>query len=257
MGVVKNAVPILEYDREPKAVLMPNRDGSTTLPKRAVYAFIGEEVERYAKAHSCQKIGEFETITRKFPIYQVTVQGEDICVCAGHLGGAGAALMLDYLYSCGVEAVIATGTCGALEDFPENEFLIPTEALRDEGASYHYLPPARTVSISQVVRKSMEDSIRRMGRNYQEVKTWTTDGFFRETADMVAYRKEEGFAVVDMECASMAACAEFRNKIFGQILFTADTLANPEDYQERGFGIDAHEEALMISLTVASELKLK
>lgn len=39
-----------------------------------------------------------------------------------------------------------------------------------------------------------------------------------------------------MECASLAACAQFRGICFGQILFTADTLADVEDYRERGFG---------------------
>ena len=37
--------------------------------------------------------------------------------------------------------------------------------------------------------------------NYQKCKTWTTDGFYRETKEMVEYRKEEGFSVVEMACA--------------------------------------------------------
>ena len=37
--------------------------------------------------------------------------------------------------------------------------------------------------------------------------TWTTDGFYRETAEKVAYRKEEGCAVVEMECSALAAVA--------------------------------------------------
>ena len=39
----------------------------------------------------------------------------------------------------------------------------------------------------------------------EEVMTWTTDGFYRETAEKVAYRKEEGCAVVEMECSALAA----------------------------------------------------
>lgn len=50
---------------------------------------------------------------------------------------------------------------------------------------------------------------------------------------MVAYRKEEGFSVVEMECASLVACAEFRNIVFGQLLFTADSLANIESHDTR------------------------
>ena len=41
------------------------------------------------------------------------------------------------------------------------------------------------------------------GIPYEEVMTWTTDGFYRETAEKVAYRKEEGCAVVEMECSAL------------------------------------------------------
>ena len=71
---------------------------------------------------------------------------------------------------------------------------------------------------------------------YLEVKTWTTDGFYRETLEMVQYRKEEGCQVVEMECSALAACAEFREVIWAMLLFTADTLSNPHKYQERKWG---------------------
>ena len=53
---------------------------------------------------------------------------------------------------------------------------------------------------------------------------------------MVLYRKEEGYSVVEMECASLAACAKMRGVIFGQLLFTADSLANMEEHAERNWG---------------------
>ena len=51
-----------------------------------------------------------------------------------------------------------------------------------------------------------------------------------------------------MECSSLAACSEFRNIIFGQILFTADTLADIHNYDERGWGGDSFEIALSLCL---------
>ena len=74
---------------------------------------------------------------------------------------------------------------------------------------------------------------------YMEVVTWSTDGFFRETKDKVAYRKSEGCSVVEMECSALAACAEMRGAIWGEILFTADALADAEHYDERNWGKDA------------------
>lgn len=83
---------------------------------------------------------------------------------------------------------------------------------------------------------------------YEEVITWSTDGFYRETKDMVEYRINEGCKVVEMECSALAAVAEFRGAVWGEILFTADSLANVEKYDPRGFGGDSIEYALKLSL---------
>ena len=68
--------------------------------------------------------------------------------------------------------------------------------------------------------------------DYTKGKTWTTDAFYRETIDKTNKRKEQGAVVVDMECSSMAAVAEFRNVKFGQFFYAADNLAN-EEYDPR------------------------
>ena len=58
-----------------------------------------------------------------------------------------------------------------------------------------------------------------------------------------------------MECSALAACSSFRNIIFGQILFTADTLADIENYDERGWGGDSFEIALSLCLDSVISIK--
>jgi len=119
--------------------------------------------------------------------------------------------------------------------------------LRDEGTSYHYLEPSREISINQLAVNSIKEAAKNFSINYKECKTWTTDGFYRETKDMVKYRKDEGCAVVEMECSALAACARFRDAVFGQILFTADSLSNIDEYDERNWGLDSYEKVLKLS----------
>lgn len=57
-----------------------------------------------------------------------------------------------------------------------------------------------------------------------------------------------------MECSALAACAQFRKIKFAQILFTADTLANEEDYDPRNGGTDSHRRGLEIGSKVLSKL---
>ena len=69
------------------------------------------------------------------------------------------------------------------------------------------------------------------------------DGFFRETKEKVAYRKSEGCSVVEMECSALAACAAFRSSTWGMLLYTADSLADVQRYDQRHWGGSAYEYA--------------
>jgi len=72
--------------------------------------------------------------------------------------------------------------------------------------------------------------------SWQMVKTWTTDAFFRETVTKVQAVRQQGCQVVEMECSALAACTAFRQVAFGQLLYTADTLAQLDHYDPRDWG---------------------
>ena len=136
----------------------------------------------------------------------------------------------------------------------ENVFLIPTRALRDEGASYHYVAPSRYIDMNKQALEAIEKTLKQKKIPYEEVMTWSTDGFYRETPDKVAYRIEEGCSVVEMECASLAAVAQLRGAIWGMLLFTADSLADLENYDQRDWGSEAFEKALELCLEMVHHL---
>ena len=253
MAIYKNDIPILEYDDNPEAVIMNNRD-PIVLPKRAVYAFLGDTIDEYAKAHDAEVLEVFRTIGRDTNIYRIRHKGEELCLCRAPLGGSAAVQLMDWLIGHGVRSIIAAGSCGALVPLPENAFLIPSRALRDDGTSYHYLAPSRYVEIPEESRNIITDVLTAHGLKYAECITWTTDGFYRETEAMVAHRREEGCATVEMECASLAACAQFRGALFGQLLYTADSLADAANYDERSWGEDSLEPALALCLDIAVKL---
>ena len=171
-----------------------------------------------------------------------------MALCQAPVGAAPAAQILDWLIGYGVREIISAGSCGCLEAFSEGTFLVPCRALRDEGTSYHYAPPSRFIETNKKARKAIEETILEHGMKYQEVITWSTDGFYRETKEKVAYRKSEGCSVVEMECSALAACSAFRGANWGMILYTADSLADIEKYDERNFGGSAYEYALMLCL---------
>lgn len=247
--------PILEYDVAQEAVIMPEHERlNVKFPSVAVFAFLGECIDEYAKENNLEVLAEFESMTKNYPIYQVKYKETEFCLCQAPVGAAAAVQIMDWLIGYGVKKIISTGSCGVLTDIPENEFLVPVRALRDEGTSYHYLPAERFVETDKEIRDIIEKCFIQKGLLYQECVTWTTDGFYRETKDKVKARKEEGCVTVEMECSALAACARFRLVKFGQFLFTADSLATIDKHEMRGWGEQSLKPALLLALEIAAEL---
>lgn len=246
----KNQIPILEYDDNQEAVLKPawEHEG-LVLPEKALLLFIDDEIiDEFLCKYDYELVVNFESVTRLFPIYKIKIGSEEIAICKAGVGSALASSILDFLIALGVKKVIASGSCGVLVDIGEGEFILPYRALRDEGTSYHYLAPSRFIEIDEKIVQSMEDTLSKLGINYKKVITWTTDGLYRETKDMVKHRLSEGIEVVEMECSALAAVCKFRGIDFGQILFSADSLANLEKHDPRNYGLDSHLSAIEISL---------
>lgn len=89
----------------------------------------------------------------------------------------------------------------AYRSIDAGHILVPRAAVRDEGASYHYMPPSRDVEASPEGVAAIERVLTSHGRDYTVGKTWTTDGIYRETPDKVALRRSEGCITVEMEAA--------------------------------------------------------
>lgn len=157
MAVVKNEIPILEYDTEQTALINPTHEKlDLKLPKKCVFAFLGEYITEYANKAETVKVSEFLSITKRYPVYITKYKGEEITLCEAPVGSAASAQILDWLIGYGVREIISAGSCGALEKFAEGTFLVPHKALRDEGTSYHYAPPSRYMEISERARKAIK-----------------------------------------------------------------------------------------------------
>ena len=252
--IIKNEIPILEYDDHSVEVITPNHDWpELQLPKKCLVAFLGDVVSKFAEEHNAEVAENFITVSHIVKIYVLHENGEDICLVQPTIGAPAAASLVDCLISCGCEKIIAVGSCGVLANLPENVFIVPTKALRAEGTSYHYLPASRYIELDKEPVTAIERCFNKHDLPFVTCTTWTTDAFFRETKDMVKYRLEEGCSVVEMECASLAAVCRKRGASFGQFLFTADSLANVHEYDVRDFGTGSHEKALLLGLDVLKE----
>lgn len=256
MPVITHAFPILEYDPTARGIIMPNRHGGDTLPAVCVMTFFGDVLADFVSQTGAQIAHCYRSEMGHFPVYSFVRNGVSFCAVQGVVGSASIAMMTDFLIGCGVRKIVACGGCGALDDIPAGDVIIPICALRDEGASYHYLPPARDIELDREMISALRDTLAEHHVPWLECKTWTTDGFYRETPDMVTHRKAEGCHIVEMECATIAAVARFRGAAFGQLLYSGDLLADLSCYDERDWTGNRTVRDALFSLALAAAARL-
>ena len=103
--IQKHAIPILEFDDNPQAVIMPNHEGlDLQLPKKCIYAFLEEEIDRFAQEVGAECVGGVCFLPLKtYPVYVIDYKGEKVCLAQAPVGSAPAAQFMDWLIGYGVE----------------------------------------------------------------------------------------------------------------------------------------------------------
>lgn len=255
MPIHTNDYPILEYDTEMNGIISPVRHGRPQLPSKCIATYLSEVLDDFVSKHNAEVISHFGS-ENNTPIYRLLYHGVEVSLVEACVGSASMAAMTDFLIAHGVKELIACGGCGVLTEISAGDIIIPVSALRDEGASYHYLQPSREIALDRDVIDVIEKSLDEFHTPYVEAKTWTTDGFYRETPDMITYRKEEGCSVVEMECSAIAAVAKLRGIRFGQLLYSGDILTDYQNYDERGWtkNLSAREKLFYLSLEALLKL---
>jgi uridine phosphorylase len=146
--------------------------------------------------------------------------------------------LLEEVIALGCRDFVACGGAGVLDSsIAVGQVIVPTAAVRDEGTSYHYLPPSREVEPHPEAVAAIEVTLRAHGVDYITGKTWTTDAIYRETPSKVARRRGEGCLAVEMEAAAFFAVARFRGVRFAQMLYGGDDVA-AEQWSSRSW--DTH-----------------
>lgn len=222
--------PILEFDLDRQAMIEPhNLLKPIDIPTRAVACFFQDVLQTLVKDHQAQVRYTLRSELGAHPVYEITHQGERVTVFHPGVGAPLAAGIFEEVIALGVRSCVACGGAGVLDaTIQVGEVIVPYAAIRDEGVSYHYLPPAREVVASPIVVATIQQILKNKTIPYLLTKTWTTDAIYRETQAKIQLRKEEGCKTVEMEAAAFFAIAQFRNVLFGQLLYGGDDLGSAE-----------------------------
>ena len=177
-------------------------------------------LERY----DCRKLAEITSCSGNIPVYGFDLNGTTV---AFYLSGQGACLaggnVEESNWLLGARHYILFGSAGALQpEATRGKLVVPTEAYRDEGMSYHYAPNSDYIAIRNATKVAAW--LQEQGAPVVTGRCWTTDAFFRETKANFAKRVSEGCLAVEMELAGIQAVCDFYGLELYAFLQTGDVL---------------------------------
>jgi uridine phosphorylase len=220
--------PILEYDPAEAAVIEPHHlfGRIEGLPEAAVVCFFAEVVEEVCGGGRAEVAARLGWEFPRHPLYVLEASPGPVAVFCPGVGAPLAASLMEDAVAHGCRRFVACGGAGALvPGLALGHVVVPDAAVRDEGTSYHYLPPAREVVTDPVDLAVAVTVLERHGVPHSVGKTWSTDAPYRETEAKVARRRSEGCITVEMETAAFLAVARHRGVRFAQYLYAGDDLS--------------------------------
>ena len=151
------------------------------------------------------------------------LDGHRVGVANVPVGASHATTLLEELMGLGARTFLLAGATGALRSgIDVGDYVIATNALREEGTSYHYQPPEHPARADGPATRALIEAAQSGERPAYPGRVWTTDAPYRESTGKVRRYARDGVLSVDMEASALMIVTEFRGADLGLILTVSD-----------------------------------
>jgi uridine phosphorylase len=181
--------------------------------------------------------------TRRFedwPCYHTELDrfslgGQEVGIVGRVVGSSFAVLVAEELFASGCRLLVSLTSAGQiLPAGPPPYFVIIDRALRDEGTSYHYAPPAEFAEGNQQLIATASQATSGHRPRCVVGSSWTTDAPFRETAEAINVARDKGILAVEMEAAALYAFARAAGVRVLCLAHVTNTMGQTGDDFEKG-----------------------
>lgn len=189
-------------------------------------------------------------------LYRFSEGGVELGLIGCAVGASFAVLIAEQLFASGCQLLISMTSAGQLIHLrPPPYFIVIDKALRDEGTSYHYLPPTEFSFANAALLDLVADACANLDVPVERGATWTTDAPFRETAEAIAAMQARGLLAVEMEAAALYAFAQARQKPVVCFAHVTNQMAQVEGDFEKGEANGSVDALSVIRATAAKWLQ--
>jgi len=179
-----------------------------------------------------------------------TAADERIGAIPNAVGAPFAVLIAEQLFAAGCQLLISITSAGQIAPAGALPyFVLIDRALRDEGTSLHYLPPAGFAAAPTRLLAPIAAALGAMRPPVVRGATWTTDAPFRETEAAIARARAASVLAVEMEAAALYAFATARRRDVVCFAHVTNQLAQVEGDFEKGEADGAADALRLLTLT--------
>jgi uridine phosphorylase len=191
-------------------------------------------------------------------LYEFARGPERVGIIGCAVGASFAVLLAEQLFVSGCRFLISITSAGQIVA-PSRPpyFVVIDRALRDEGTSYHYLPPGEFAAADPALVDAAMRALGDGGLLVHRGATWTTDAPFRETEAAIAECSRRGILAVEMEAAALYAFAAVRRQPVLCLAHVTNQMAVGGDDFEKGEGDGAYASLAVIAAVAAAWRGLK
>lgn len=184
-------------------------------------------------------------------------EGVEFGIVGCAVGAPFAVLVAEQMFASGCSLVISVSSSGQIAPLGEPPyFILIDRALRDEGTSYHYLPPSRFAAADKGVLARLAPLTATAPVTVHQGATWTTDAPYRETEQAIAAHRAAGILAVEMEAAALYAFSAARGRPVICFAHVTNTMAQSEGDFDKGES-DGAVEALAVVAAAARAWRAK
>ena len=221
------------YDRDGTPVITPDKVYDTKIrhADTCIVTFSHTVLEKVLEEFNYEVAGQIGSANGMYDVYYLPEQ--DVLFLMSPIGAPAAACVLQEVQYLGdVKNFIYFGSCGLIGDIAGDKVIVPTEAYREEGFSYHYAPPSDYIAIGN------HDLVQRVLTRHRipcvSGRTWTTDAIYMETDNKVRKRREDGCLCVEMESAALQAISSYLGVQLFVFFITGDIVGEEGERADLG-----------------------
>lgn len=168
-------------------------------------------------------------------MYEVELGGQTVGIIGEAVGASFAVLVAEQMFASGCKLLISITSAGTITPPTGGEqFILIDQALRDEGTSYHYLPPQEPARLNRELLDNLQDLKSNPKLSVGIGTSWTTDAPYRETQSAIKKAEENRVTAVEMEAAALYAFAEAKQQPVVCFAHLTNTMAREAGDFEKG-----------------------